>query len=127
MIHLTLNQIIEKLRTVDPDVVVRNGFHNPHSYRGYYDRLCFEPTEFISVRDMLAEAEEAKGNTYTGWKGGEYTMNGWTLVHLNFEGQSGGIWNKKTDQIEDADAITDKSLDAMLEDQLSTVDKLLYT
>ncbi|HTN56799.1 MAG TPA: hypothetical protein VL043_00880, partial [Protaetiibacter sp.] len=59
-----LNELIEELSKRDPSTVVRQGFSNPHSYRGYYDQLAFEPTPNVTVGSMLAAAEEANGSTY---------------------------------------------------------------
>lgn len=81
--HLTLADVIDRL-AAEPDQarVVPVGFHNPHSYRGFYDELAFEVTENITVADMLAAARSADGTTYQGWKGGDFTMELYTHCHL---------------------------------------------
>jgi len=84
-----LHELIEELSKHDPAKAVPNGFDGPHSYRGYYDELAFEPCGETTVRAMLAVAQSAIGASYTGWKGGEFTMNDWTPVHLAFEGDTG--------------------------------------
>ncbi|NED83520.1 hypothetical protein G3I76_25935, partial [Streptomyces sp. SID11233] len=67
------------------------GFHHPHSYRGFYEELAFEPTGRTTVGEMLAAALDAHGTTYVGWKGGEYiTMHGGSLCWLALEGSAGG-------------------------------------
>jgi hypothetical protein len=38
-----LTNLIAFLEKYDPAQVVPVGFHRPHSYRGYYDQLAFEP------------------------------------------------------------------------------------
>lgn len=86
--RVTLGQLIEELRKHEPKKVVRKGFANPHSYRGYYDQLAFEPAHRVSVEYMLTLAEGALGETYTGWKGGEYTMDEYTECWLAFEGSA---------------------------------------
>lgn len=83
---MTLDELIAALEKVDPATEVENGFENPHSYRGYYDELAFEPAENVTVAHMLQQARSARGATYTGWKGGEFTMDGDTPVWLADEG-----------------------------------------
>lgn len=51
------------------------GLANPHSYRGYYDQLAFEPTVGVTIGAMLADARNSVGSTFEGWKGGSYTMD----------------------------------------------------
>lgn len=88
---MTLQQLIEGLRKLDPATVAPRGFHNPHSWRGVYAELAFEPTDGpATVGELLACAESALGQTYEGWKGGDFTMQGDTDVHIDYEGQYGG-------------------------------------
>jgi len=75
---MTLGEIIEFLEQQPPEKVVPVGFCNPHSYRGVYEYLAFEPTCGTTVGEMLDEARSALGKTYSGYKGGEYTMDGYT-------------------------------------------------
>lgn len=79
---MNLGQLIHRLQAADHDKVCRLGFHNPHSYRGYYEDLALEPCQDVSVRDMLTSALEARGRIYFGWKGGEYPMDDTTEVWL---------------------------------------------
>ncbi|WP_305012358.1 hypothetical protein [Hymenobacter mellowenesis] len=81
--------MIEFLETQNPNKFVPMGFHNPHSYRGYYSELAFEPVEKVTVGKMLECAKEALRNTYEGWKGGDFTMNSYTDVYLAEEGSTG--------------------------------------
>jgi len=87
--HLTLGQLIEILKKEDPSVVVRNGFHYPHSYRGYYDELAFEPCGKITIDEMLSAARSALGGVFNGYKGEEYTMFEHTPVWLANRGETG--------------------------------------
>lgn len=84
-----LGDLIDELKKHDPKLRVRHGFSNPHSYRGYYDRLAFEPTANISVEQMLAEAERAVGETYEGYKGGDFKMDRLTDVYVANWGECG--------------------------------------
>ncbi len=86
---MTLEELIHALEWASPDLRVPLGFANPHSYRGYYTDLAFEPEEDTTVREMLACAKSALGQTYSGYKGGDYTMSGYTDVWLAFHGFTG--------------------------------------
>lgn len=86
---MTLDELIARLERADPEKVLPIGFHNPHSYRGDYSQLAFEPAANVKVADMLSDARRALGATYEGWKGGDYKMDGYVDVHLNYEGDSG--------------------------------------
>jgi hypothetical protein len=79
---MTLGELIEVLKSADPDHVVRIGFGRPTSYRGYYAELAFVPEQNVTVRSMLAHAQCALGHTFTGYKGGEYRMDEYTPVWI---------------------------------------------
>ena len=59
-----LKQLIEALEKYDAAQPVALGFGHPHSYRGYYDQLAFEPVNNTTVGEMLAAANSAMGTTY---------------------------------------------------------------
>jgi hypothetical protein len=86
---MMLLDIIETLEKYDPAAIVPLGFGEPHSYRGYYDKLAFEPVENTTVGKMLTAAKKAEGATYTGYKGGEYKMTGYTDCYLATWGDTG--------------------------------------
>lgn len=79
---MTLADLIARLERAPQDAVVRHGFRYPHSYRGDYAQLAFEPAEFVFVRDLLAHAQGALGATYRGYKGGDFRMEATTEVKL---------------------------------------------
>lgn len=83
---MELGELITALEQADARLVVPSGFTNPHSYRGYYDDLAFEPASNVTVAAMLADAQSALGATYEGYKGGEFTMNQHTDCWLAFYG-----------------------------------------
>jgi len=87
---MTLGELIKRLESADPTQVVRWGFGDPHSYRGYYEQLAFEPKENVTVASMLADAKSALGRTFCGYKGGDYVMDEWTSVWIANYGESGG-------------------------------------
>ncbi len=79
---MTLGQLIERLERADKGKIVKSGFNNPHSYMGYYEDLAFEPCQNISVLEMLECARSALGQTFEGYKGGEFRMDEHTEVHI---------------------------------------------
>jgi hypothetical protein len=85
---MTLDELIVALEAADPALVLPLGFSNPHSYRGDYMDLAFEPAANVTVGAMLADARSARGTTYQGYKGGDNTMDGWTDCWLAEEGSS---------------------------------------
>jgi hypothetical protein len=89
--HLNLAEVIEILEAEpDPTRVLPVGFHHPHSWRGDYSELAFEPAENISIGDMLTAARSARGVVYQGWKGGDYPMDPHTPCWLSIRGESRG-------------------------------------
>jgi len=84
-----LSDLISFLEEKDLERVVPKGFCNPHSYRGYYDQLAFEPKDNVKISEMLADSRKALNYTYEGWKGGMYTMHDTTDVWLAEEGETG--------------------------------------
>lgn len=86
---MDLKQLIEYLEKKDRDMIVPMGFDEPHSYRGDYMCLAFEPAKDVTIGAMLQCAKDAVGNIYQGWKGGEYRMDDDTEVYLAMYGCSG--------------------------------------
>jgi hypothetical protein len=79
---MVLQDLIDFLSTRDQSKVVPLGFANPHSYRGSYDELAFEPRRDVTVGEMLQSAKEALGKVYQGYKGGDYEMSEFTECNL---------------------------------------------
>ena len=71
---MTLGDLIERLEQEDQNKVLKLGFDSPHSYRGYYNELAFEPVENVTVSVMLDAARSCVERTFSGYKGGYYTM-----------------------------------------------------
>jgi hypothetical protein len=84
-----LGKIIDYLKTQDSDKKVKSGFGAPHSYRGYYDQVAFEPVANTTVGTMLAHAESAIGPVFTGYKGGDYVYNRFTPAWIAVYGRCG--------------------------------------
>lgn len=86
---MTLNELIRALESAKPVRDIPLGFANPHSYRGDFHSLAFEPVEHTSSADMLAAAQSALGKTYEGWKGGFFTMDEHADCYLAKRGLTG--------------------------------------
>jgi hypothetical protein len=86
---MRLGNIIEELKKHDPETKIHLGFCEPHSYRGIYSELAFEPCKNTKVGDMLKCCERAKKRIFEGYKGGEFTYNNDTECHLAWYGSSG--------------------------------------
>lgn len=86
---MTLNDLIIALASLSPTRRFALGFGNPHSYRGFYECVAFEPQALVTVGEMLESARSAMGTTYGGWKGGEYVMSGNTPCFVSIEGETG--------------------------------------
>lgn len=84
---MKLKNLIEMLEKFPADMRVSQGFGNPHSWRGVYAELAFEPVDDTTVGEMLSEARSAVWATYTGWKGGEFLMGPETPVNIDYEGK----------------------------------------
>lgn len=84
----SLGDFIKALEASDPEWVVPVGIAEPHSWRGDYMELAFQPAPPMTIGEALAVARSAMGQTYQGYKGGDFEMNEWTPVHLSFYGSS---------------------------------------
>ena len=87
---MRLGDLIKFLEDRRPERLVALGFAQPHSYRGIYSDLAFQPKANVTVGEMLAAAKSALGTTYEGWKGGDFTMTGWTECWLAQRGHGDG-------------------------------------
>lgn len=86
---MTLGELIDRLRKEPPGKILPLGLGRPHSYRGYYQDLAFQPAENVAVGSMLALAEQQVGATHEGYKGGDYEMGTWTDCWLAKYGECG--------------------------------------
>lgn len=92
--HMTLGHLIDVLALLPPDMTIvtdqGSSLGNPNSYRGYYEQLSFIPIERPRlVSDVLMEARAADGETYMGYRGGEYRMSRGTWIWLAEYGRGG--------------------------------------
>jgi hypothetical protein len=86
----TLGDLIERLGELPHDRTPPIGFGNPHSYRGYYADVAFEPVRGVSFGQMHEAASMAYGRTMTGYKGGEFKMHAGVDCYLAYYGSCGG-------------------------------------
>lgn len=80
---MDLGELKQKFETLtDDDFVFSVAFNNPHSYRGYYNQVAFEPTHNVSLKEIKESIVVALMNTFIGYKGGEYKYDKFTTVNL---------------------------------------------
>ena len=88
--HLTLGQLIDRLKKMDPATEITPALSNPHSYRGYYSDLAFEPDgSRTTAADLLILAQAALDQTFGGYKGGDFIMTDDTPLWFAFYGCCG--------------------------------------
>lgn len=95
---MTLGELIDAFKDCDAREVriaapMKLVPQHPHSYRGYYEDLAIDYATAgeMSVEAFRAMLNDANGNTYCGWKGGEFGMHRDTTVWVSEEGNSSGM------------------------------------
>lgn len=83
---MKIEQLYDILNQFPDNKICKNGFSNPHSYRGYYNEASVEPANNVSIADMKHTVDQLLSETFIGYKGGEYQYDCDTEVHLSFEG-----------------------------------------
>jgi len=86
---ITLGDLIEWLEKQDQTLVVKDGFGSPHSDRGDYYDLAFDPLPEAKISEMLKHARNADGEIFQGYKGGDFKMDRDTRVHIGEYGECG--------------------------------------
>ncbi len=86
---MNLQELIDRLKSEDQNRKLKIGFNNPHSYRGYYYELAFEIVNNVRIGEMLSLARQSVGQCFNGYKGGLFTMDKDTLVHIASYGNTG--------------------------------------
>lgn len=79
---MRLGDLITELEKADQDLILNNGFASPHSYRGSYECLAFEPKNNVPIKEMLKLAKGSLNKTFEGYKGGDFEMQEYTKVYL---------------------------------------------
>lgn len=83
---MTLDEYINLLEKYPRDRKVKKGLGNPDSWRGSYEELAFEPVEDTTIGEMIDCAREVNGKVLTGYKGGDYLMEGITTINVDYHG-----------------------------------------
>lgn len=84
---MRLGELIEALEAVEnKEATVEYGFARPHSSRGDYSELAFDPATGVTLQSMLDHARAALGSTFEGWKGGDFTMHDFTPCYIEAHG-----------------------------------------
>ena len=95
--NMRLGELIKALEEQPPKAALRFDFCDQTpghlaSYRGYYSDLSLvpsdEPNFALTVEDFLPRLKAAIGDTFTGYKGGEYRMDENTLLWVAHYGRN---------------------------------------
>jgi hypothetical protein len=93
----TLGEFIDELKRFKATAQIRFDFCSFEpayfdSYRGFYDHLAlgYKRDYKATVGSVLKMAEDAVGDSFTGWKGGTYTMDRKTPVWVANQGDNDG-------------------------------------
>lgn len=88
--QLTVGEAIKVLRSIPNDTAIVPGISYPHSYRGYYSDLAFEPAgESITAGELLGMFLSVMGKSLVGYKGGNFIMGETTPVWVAHYGACG--------------------------------------
>jgi len=86
---------LEDYQQKHPDATTKFGWTEGGSYRGYYDEFSVEPSDSeVDIETMIGVLCDAIGQTFYGYKGGEYTMNESSEVYYAPYGNTGPIVSK---------------------------------
>lgn len=94
--HLTLGSAIAALSSLDRAILIGvdtgGGVRELDSYRGYYSDLAFRPSgEATPIGVVLDALQAALGQTFQGYKGGDFLMHEKTPLWLSPYGDNSGI------------------------------------
>lgn len=87
---VVLGDIIDAFAKLDPNAILPIGLGEPHSYRGDYMDLAFEAVTDAKVSDVLDILRACVGETFEGYKGGDYRMDRSSWCWIAMHGYSGG-------------------------------------
>ena len=94
--QMTIDDVIETLQELKNDHKIKwvAGIKDcGDSYRGCYHNFAVEPTDDVTDRFLIDEIidffKQVIGTSYTGYKGGEYTMQEETLVNVTYYSEVG--------------------------------------
>jgi hypothetical protein len=87
---IDLGDLIEAFTKLPRDQILPIGLHKPHSYRGDYMDLAFEATPNATAGDVADMLTACVGETFEGYKGGDYTMTRDSWCWISEYGTSAG-------------------------------------
>lgn len=81
--------------------------HHPHSYRGSFDELAFSVKPgTMTVGELRELLEGVLGQSFEGWKGGQYVMGHATPIHVADVGETGKPLGLRVSEYDRATGIT---------------------
>lgn len=83
----TLAELQALLDQCPDNAVVARGFADPHSWRGVYAEVAFEPITNAVIHHMKEAVALALTETFVAYKGGNYRYNPRTACHLDYWGE----------------------------------------
>lgn len=87
--QMTLGKLIAALESMPEGTFVAN-LHSPHSYRGYYSDLAFKQEDGTRpAADLLADCRACMGQSFEGYKGGNFVMGALTPLWVASYGNCG--------------------------------------
>jgi hypothetical protein len=86
-------------RMKNPLFAFTRGFHDPHSYRGFYSELSFENTDNITLEKIRRVIYLAFNDNFLGYKGGEFKYTGSTNCHLAYQGECDELDSLRLDSL----------------------------
>lgn len=95
--NMTIGEMLSVLKRKDQELDVMLDFvhfrpDGCHSYRGYYEDLAigYKAGGDMKVWQLVKLLDDASGQTFTGYKGGEYSMSSDTPVWVANHNEAGG-------------------------------------
>jgi hypothetical protein len=80
---MTVKGLLDELKQLPTDTTFKYGFSGSgYSYRGDYSQVAFIKDTDVNVSTMIDSLESVVGKTFTGYKGGEFTMDEYTDVYI---------------------------------------------
>jgi hypothetical protein len=87
--QLTLGKLIQDLKAMPENSMVAN-LANCGSYRGCYEDMFFELGDGVRpASELLAECNQAMGQVFEGYKGGDFVMGALTPLWIAEYGNTG--------------------------------------
>lgn len=91
--QMTLGELIVRLQSMDGSTRIFGVGAGLASYRGYYSDLAFPPApenESVTAAELLGACQDAVGQVFEGYKGGEYVMTKTTPLFISHWGTCSG-------------------------------------